>query len=590
MLCISSSRISHTAVLFLTATLAACSGGNSGNTDATPVTVQSAGNADCTPGNALTISLAKVVGATQHALAVDECESTGQQNPVSADSSEPQLLSLDAPLSGAVGEGKSFAYRVPSGSQVVLSTASGDANLYLFSAAEFTSETLLCRSTRLRAEEACTASVTDGEMYVLVYGQQASNYTISATTDCSVPVINRWLDRSMRDYYLFYDQVPVVDLTGYDSAEQLISDLRVQSIDPYTSVANASTQSQFFEEGISIGLGYNWAIDSDRQARVTQVQANAPFGLAGIKRGDIIESINGQAWNRLDGARYRELVGTDENPLTATWVFIDGIEGHKKSLELKKARFRIETVVHAQVLTNLEAGVKAGYLVFDSFLETSAVELDQIMAYFKEQGITELILDLRYNGGGRTNIARKLASQIAGPLTDDKLFSEYRFNDKYQASNFSERLTPEVSALGLGRLIALTTSRTASSSELVVNSLKPYIEVLTIGTRSEGKPFISSSNKFCGKSLNAMEAQGVNANGVGVLGGIEADCYATDDLTTDFGIDDDSGTEGMLQAALDYITSGRCDAPPAVLAKVQSANEGLLSIAQENRFGSAVEN
>ena len=125
--------------------------------------------------------------------------------------------------------------------------------------------------------------------------------------------------------------------------------------------------------------------------------------------------------------------------------------------------------------------------------------------------------------------------------------------------------------MDLARVIVLTTASTASSSELLVNSLRPYMEVVTIGGTTRGKAYISSPRNFCGLSLNAMKAQGVNSNGVSVAGGIPADCYATDDPTRPFGTDEEVA-EGMLQSALAYINDGICDVGPAV-AKRRSSTE-----------------
>jgi hypothetical protein len=111
----------------------------------------------------------------------------------------------------------------------------------------------------------------------------------------------------------------------------------------------------------------------------------------------------------------------------------------------------------------------------------------------------------------------------------------------------------------------LTTEDTASASELITNSLRPYIEVITIGGTTLGKPFGSVGRNFCGIVLNAMEIEYLNANGVSVAGGLPADCFAADDLTRNFGLQSGS-VEGMLLGALEYLALGTCETAPTPLA------------------------
>ena len=119
-------------------------------------------------------------------------------------------------------------------------------------------------------------------------------------------------------------------------------------------------------------------------------------------------------------------------------------------------------------------------------------------------------------------------------------------------------------------------------SEMCIRD-SPYIDVTVMGQRTSGKPFISVANEYCGQSLSAMEAQGVNQNGVTVAGGIAPNCFAADDVTRDFGGSAD-GIEGMLESALDYVVFGICDTNP-VLSKQPSVLSSRIS---ESPFTGAV--
>ena len=534
-------------VFLISAFLSAC--GSGGNSSAQPDTIGDSSSES---------PVVTIEGGDPN----DTCDASVQNcdDNQSAASAVP-LISPGAPVNGNVGARGSNLYRVPSDTQVVLKVNSGNAVLVLHNGIEASEDTIVCTALNGIGETSCTASADNGELYAQVYGRDASAYTISLTNDCSVPAINSWVDRNMRDYYLYSDQVPVVDPGVFESPEALISALRFETLDPYSSVRNAQTQLEFAEQGVTRAFGYSVIRDNDGLPRISLVYRNGPFGRAGITRGDIIVSINGELWDDLTNERYFELIGTSENPLSTTWVFIDGDTGETKSIVAQLEEFQINTVLHAQLITHPEYSGNIGYLVFRSFIEPSADELTSAFAFFKENGVTDLILDLRYNGGGRISIAQQLAGAIAGPATDDQLLVNYRYNDKYTAQNFSQSFASEANALGLTRLVAITSGATASASELVINGLKPYIDVTTVGSRTEGKSFISAANVYCGKSLNAMEAQGVNANGVSVAGGITADCFAADDVTRDFGVSN-GVIEGMLRPAADYLVFGTCEAAP----------------------------
>ena len=103
-------------------------------------------------------------------------------------------------------------------------------------------------------------------------------------------------------------------------------------------------------------------------------------------------------------------------------------------------------------------------------------------------GVRDLVLDLRYNGGGLVGVAQHLASLIAGVRTNGQVFAEYFHNDKNATRNRVLRFEPKPHALGLERLVVITTGASASASELVINALKPFIPVVVIGSRTYGKP------------------------------------------------------------------------------------------------------
>lgn len=400
-----------------------------------------------------------------------------------------------------------------------------------------------------------TTTVSDAEIDSLTTAD-------SDIVECSVEDQNRRVDFNMRDYYLWYDQVPLVNLADYDAPEVLIRDLRVQPYDQFSFVTDLAESIETVDQGRNYGLGYRFKFDAARDARVLFVDPNSPAYATGLKRGDILVSIGGVAFNELTQSQFDDLIGPREAPNTVEFEIIDGTTGEPTTLSMAAAEFDIATVLLDTYYTHPSYDGKIGYLVFSQFIETSDVELDNAFTRLGDEEVTDLVVDLRYNPGGRVRIAQKLASLIAGPGTDGELLVEYRQNDKYQANDFAVNFEPEANALGLQSVVFITTGSTASSSEIVINSLKPFINVRTIGSATIGKPYFSSPRDFCGIRMNALQGEIFNANGVSVVGGIPADCFAQDDISFDWGIVGDN-PEPMLLAAADSIVFGSCETAPS---------------------------
>lgn len=403
----------------------------------------------------------------------------------------------------------------------------------------------------------------------------ASSAFDPATNDsCETNVQNQWVYNNMRDYYLFYDQVPQVNPQAYASPEDLLRAIRFEERDPFSFLTDSNRSTLQFDEGREFGLGYRWGYDEDDNPRLTRVVDDSPFGRAGLERGDIIININGIPWNLYSAEQFQNNVfGSPDAPVTSSWQLQKRDTGEIVTVSITTSEYSINTVLHQQYFINQSYNGKIGYVAFSRFLKTSETELQSAFADFNANNITDLVLDLRYNSGGYISVAQYLASLVAGNSRANQTLYNYRFNDKYTSNNFSLELMNNIGELGLSRVIILTRGGTASASEIVIAGLQPHMEVVTIGTTTSGKPYIQTGRNRCGRQLNAIEAEGFNTAGVSVFGGIPAACYAADDRTSNFGIDSETGRiEGMLESALDYIVFGTCDSgpPPAKLAS-QSA-------------------
>ena len=520
-------------------------------------------------------------GVAEPQVAFDENDTVAAENTDNTDTENSdeivsiiETIAVGQVQSGSVAFDAFDLFRVPADSQIIVTTESGDADLFLFSDEDL--QIFLCSATQPFIEDSCSGSDPDGEVFAVVFGREASEYNITVSVDCTVPAINDWVNRSMQDYYLFADNVPVVNPANFNSPSSLLNELRFQELDRFSNVADdAEGRQQFLAEGLAFGFGHIFRFDAEGNARIARVYDDSPFGRAGVKRGDISLGINNELWGDIDAARFEELVGDMENPLATTWQFIDGETGERKSPLITQAEYRVNTVLFDTIYDNSSFDGRTGYIVFNQFLRTSEAELDAAIQRLNDGGATELILDLRYNTGGFISIANRLASQIAGADLAGNVLVRYEYNDEYTSENFDNNFEAATPELGFERVVILTTGSTASSSEIVINALKPYIDVVVIGARTSGKPFISTANNFCGYVLNAMEAQGVNANGVSVAGGITPDCFAEDDPTRNFGGGGDN-VEGMLLSALDYVAFGTCDVGAPIVAARKSAVPSYL--------------
>lgn len=308
-------------------------------------------------------------------------------------------------------------------------------------------------------------------------------------------------------------------------------------------------------EGISKSFGYEYLLSkySDNDGvygYVTYVLPNSPASAAGVKRGDVFVSVNGK---ELTVSNYRDLLfGNDSYELGLAEVEEDEKGGTiitpngKKISITAVANFKENPILLAKTID--VPGKKVGYLVYNGFTGTDEfnLALNDSIGKLKNEGATELVLDLRYNGGGSTYSAQILASMIDGNHTG-KLFNKTHWNDKMQSyiikkwgegyleDNFVNKIVDKdgktiamINSLGLNRIFILTSEGTASSSELIINGLKPYIDVVLIGTTTHGKYTFSITVKDWLESgevnpdhfyaMQPIVGKSANANGISDYG------------------------------------------------------------------------
>lgn len=375
---------------------------------------------------------------------------------------------------------------------------------------------------------------------------------------CDSGDMKSWVHDNMNDYYLFYDQVEQnVSLNDFDDVESLITHLRVQPYDNFSYITEESGYTARFDEGETFGFGWVLQRNEQNDFFFKLVEPNSPLANAGVQRGDQLLAINGIPmidFIQLSSAAIDAALGIEDERVTVTFSIGKPV-GAPVDVTVTKSSYPLETVLETQIISHNNAQV--GYLHFYQFLDTSAAELQTAFTEFSAANVSEMVLDLRYNGGGRVSIANELASYLAGNGKTNQAFITYRPNDKYVQNAASINFINQSQALNLNRVFILQSADTCSASELVVNGLRPFMDVITVGGTSCGKPYASIPRATCGKVMNALELEGINANGVGgYYDGIAADCPVTENISQTLG----NPAEALLKTALDYVSLGSCNA------------------------------
>lgn len=381
---------------------------------------------------------------------------------------------------------------------------------------------------------------------------------------CSVEDINLRVDFDMRDYYIYYDQVPQLNLADYDEPEELIRDLRVDP-DTFSSISDAEEREELVENGGTRGFGFILRFSQDDIIRVKEIRFGSPADDQGMLRGDELLLVNGMSPYEQTDDEKAFAFDPDNAPVNLT--IRTGNEAPREVF-VDYAEYVWQTAGPASRFSG--DGVPAvGYLPIRRFLETTEAEIDRSLAFLASAGgIDELVVDLRYNPGGRLHVARHIASVVGGAAVENQVFSLRTWNDKYAANN-EERLFPTVDEpLNLPRVYVLVTDASASASESFINALKPYIDVIVVGSPTRGKPFISISRDYCGKSISAMHAIGTNAAGVSVAGGIQPDCAIDDRWDTEAS----NVLDPLFNGALSMIDTNSCPTFIQASAPTRSAS------------------
>lgn len=384
----------------------------------------------------------------------------------------------------------------------------------------------------------------------------------SGPRNCTTLSQNMFVRDALDEYYLWYQELPRLNPANYSSPESYLDAVRFRPLDEtFSYITSRASNEAFYGESQFVGFGFSTQV-SGLEMRVLQVFPDSPASEAGLGRGDRITQINGVAVSQLiQSGAIGNAFGASEVGVTSAVVFRTRVDEERRASMTK----RVVTIPTVSLTRTFDVeGRRVGYLLFRNFVNPSYQALDEAFAALREAGATELVLDVRYNGGGLVDVAVHLASLIGGVPTQGRVLATYQHNDKNTALNEDLRFeTAPEQALGLSRLFVLATRSSASASELVINGLRPHIPVIVIGDSTYGKPVGQYGFTFCDKVLAPVAFKLVNANGEGdFFGGIPPDCRAGDDVEHDLG----SAEEASLAEALTFVRTGACSAPQTARA------------------------
>lgn len=348
--------------------------------------------------------------------------------------------------------------------------------------------------------------------------------------------INDFVWKGMNAAYLYKEEVNDLSnnrfsdsqeyatyLNSYEYPEELFESLIFdrQNIDKFSVIVDNYVEFEQYLSGTSISNGLNYGLsyvpnsNNEIFGFVRYVNEGSSADLAKVKRGDIFRGVNGVS---LSIDNYTSLLSQDIYTLNfANYlnndtedISDDIIEFNNINTELQKVPL-VKNPVHHSSIINSSNG-KIGYLMYNQFVSNYDDYLESIFSEYKSNSVDEIILDLRYNPGGSINSALLLASLITGQF-ENEIFNYEQWNSEIQSywiNNDPEYLVNRFlsleSSLNLSRVFILTTRSSASASELIINCLKPYIDVVHIGTTTYGKYQASvtlyDSENFSNQNIN----------------------------------------------------------------------------------------
>ena len=469
-------------------------------------------------------------------------------------------------------------------------------------------------------------SITNIIPYVLAIGMLFSGCIkeeepIAPVVITEASHVNLFIWNGMNEYYLWNDKVPGLSNTSYSKGDSLNSFLnkysdpedlfydllyRADTIDKWSFIVDDSKQIDDWISGISETMGYDFMLGRIEKSNilfgfVRYIYKGSPAEKSGLKRGDIFYKVNDQ---QITVNNYPTLLfATPAYELSFATV-IDTDTGYKitpidKAMNMAAIEMQENPICLDTVFTFNNQ--KIGYLVYNGFNAEFDLQLNDVIQKFKDATIDQMVLDLRYNGGGSVQSSIYLASMLFG-TDESKLFAKAQFNQGFQASiistegaqvfndNFTRTIkatatTPAtpINTLNLQKIYIIVSDNTASASELLINGLRPYMEVKVVGINTYGKyvgSFTITDDKVTSNKWAMQPIVVKYANSLGetdFVNGLTPNIRAEEDIANLLPFGDSNET--LLKAVLDDMQGMAVTA-----STLKSAKMGLRKVADSQDF------
>jgi len=448
-----------------------------------------------------------------------------------------------------------------------------------------------------------------------------------------------WLRSWTNDLYLWFDEVQDQNPASFATDASYFTALKTTALtasgnpkDKFHFTYPTATWEALSQSGTQPGYGANFVIIAAMPPRnvvvaYTEPGSAAATAPASLARGAAILDIDGVDLVNANDQASADTLNAGLSPQTVgeshSFTIRDPGSVASRTITLVSADVTSHPVQNTHTIT-APNGALVGYMLFNDHLETSESALVTAFTQLQSAGVQDLVLDIRYNGGGLLDIASEVAYMVAGPAsTTGQTFELTQFNSKHSTvdpvtgaaitpvgfhattQGFSVTSGQALPTLNLQRVFVLTTSATCSASEAIINSLQGVnVQVIQVGSTTCGKPYGFYPADNCGVTYFSIQFKGVNAKGFGdytdgftpqntaATEGVPLPgCSVADDFTHALG----NSAEGLLASAIAYQATGVCPVPPSGLAPVSPLSAGayvppmangkiIKSIWQQNRI------
>jgi carboxyl-terminal processing protease len=406
---------------------------------------------------------------------------------------------------------------------------------------------------------------------------------------CNVGDQQDWLQTYMNDWYFWYALSPKPSPAGFATVAAYFDALIYRGggqipgaplgtlwpSDRYSNFQTTESFNRFFGDGQTLGYGVavaglevtTPAPDPTLPLYVRYVEPLAPAAVAGVVRGDRVMSINGVAASSVISANdFSALTPNAAGDLLT--LVLRNAAGTDRTVVLPATVYALTPVQDAKVLQTAN-GRWLGYVMVKDMINQANMPLAAAFANFKNNNVQELVLDLRYNGGGLVSVGDNLASYAAGAAGSGQLYASLLYNDKRSGYNSDFTFSDPAAWAGFSTVYVLAGPRTCSASEQVINGLLGIgVNVVAVGNTTCGKPvgFLPQDNS-CGTTYSVVNFESVNKLNQGrYFDGFAPTCMVAEDFSRAAG----STSDPLLVAAGYHIDNGMCPAGTALREQPQS--------------------